>query len=45
MEDAALTALERAVEKGWGDPEWIKHDSDLDSVRETPRYKALMQAM
>jgi serine/threonine protein kinase/Tfp pilus assembly protein PilF len=43
--DKSLSALERAVEKGWGDPEWIKHDSDLDTLRETPRYKALMQAM
>jgi TolB-like protein/Tfp pilus assembly protein PilF len=45
MIDDALGALERSVEKGWGDPEWIKHDSDLDSLRETARYKSIMQAM
>ena len=43
--DQALDALEHAVEKGWGDRAWIEHDSDLDSIRESPRYKALMQAM
>ena len=43
--DDALDALEHSVEKGWGDPAWIEHDSDLDSIRESPRYKALVQAM
>jgi serine/threonine protein kinase/Flp pilus assembly protein TadD len=43
--EEALEALEHAVEKGWGDRAWIEHDSDLDSIRESPRYKALMQAM
>jgi serine/threonine protein kinase/Flp pilus assembly protein TadD len=41
----ALDALEHSVEKGWGDPAWIEHDADLDSIRESPRYKALVQAM
>ena len=43
--DQSLDALEHAVEKGWGDRAWIEHDSDLESIRESPRYKALMQAM
>ena len=43
--DDALDALEHSVEKGWGDPAWIEHDSDLDSIRQSPRYKALVQAM
>ena len=45
MKDDALTALERSVEKGWGDLNWIEHDSDLDSIRDTPRYQAIVQAM
>ena len=45
MPQDSLDALERSVEKGWGDKNWIEHDSDLDSVRETPRYKAIVQAM
>jgi len=43
--DDALGALERAVEKGFGDKSWIEHDSDLDSMRSTPRYQAIIQAM
>jgi serine/threonine protein kinase/Flp pilus assembly protein TadD len=43
--DDALDALEHSVEKGWGDPAWIEHDADLDSIRQSPRYKALVQAM
>ncbi len=43
--DDALSALERAVEKGWGDKEWIEHDSDMDSLRDMPKFKAITQAM
>jgi serine/threonine protein kinase/Flp pilus assembly protein TadD len=43
--DHALEALERAVEKGWGDKEWLEHDSDMDPLREIPRFKAITQAM
>ena len=39
MPDDALTALDHAVEKGWGDKNWLEHDSDLDSIRDTPRYR------
>jgi serine/threonine protein kinase/Flp pilus assembly protein TadD len=41
----ALDALEKAVGKGWGDKGWVEHDSDLDSIREEPRYLALLRAM
>jgi adenylate cyclase len=43
--DDALNALEKAVEKGWGDKEWIEHDSDMDSLRDLPKFKAITQAM
>ncbi len=43
--DECLNALEQAVSKGWGDRSWLEHDSDLDSIRDTPRYKAIVQAM
>jgi serine/threonine protein kinase/Tfp pilus assembly protein PilF len=43
--DDALGALERAVEKGWGDKEWLEHDSDMDSLRDLPKFKAITQAM
>ncbi|HEX2723550.1 MAG TPA: protein kinase [Gemmatimonadaceae bacterium] len=45
MPEESLTALEHAVEKGWGDKNWIEHDSDLDSIRDTARYKSIVQAM
>ncbi len=40
--DRALELLESAVERGWGDRAWLEIDSDLDSLRETPRFKALV---
>ncbi len=45
MQDEALNALDHAVEKGWGDKNWLEHDSDLDSIRDTPRYRGIVQAM
>ena len=45
MLNESLDALEHAVEKGWGDKAWLEHDSDLDTIRDTPRYKAIVQAM
>jgi serine/threonine protein kinase/Tfp pilus assembly protein PilF len=45
MVNESLDALEHAVEKGWGDKSWLEHDSDLESIREEPRYKAIVQAM
>jgi len=43
--DDALSCLERAVDKGFGHKEWIDHDSDLNPLRETSRFKAISQAM
>jgi adenylate cyclase len=43
--DACLTALEQAVNKGWGDKAWLEHDSDFDSVRTAARYLALVRSM
>jgi serine/threonine protein kinase/Flp pilus assembly protein TadD len=45
MSDEALSSLETAVDKGFGHKEWIEHDSDLDSIRGTPRFQAIAQAM
>ena len=43
--DDALDCLERAVDKGFGHKEWIEHDPDLTSIRDTQRFKTIAQAM
>ncbi|MBT8040596.1 MAG: tetratricopeptide repeat protein [Xanthomonadales bacterium] len=40
--DRSIDMLERAVDKGWGDKAWIETDSDLDSLREMPRFQELL---
>jgi adenylate cyclase len=42
--DAALDLLERIMPKsGQEMTEWIKYDSDLDPLRNQPRFKKLME--
>jgi serine/threonine protein kinase/Tfp pilus assembly protein PilF len=43
--DEALDSLESAVDKGYGHKEWIEHDSDFAPIRETPRFKAILETM
>ena len=43
--EPALDALEKSYEAGLSDPEWMAQDSDLDNVRDQPRYKALIERM
>jgi adenylate cyclase len=45
MSEEALSSLETAVDKGFGHKEWLEHDSDLNSIRSTPRFQAIAQAM
>jgi adenylate cyclase len=40
--DRSLELLESAVDKGWGDKAWLETDSDLDSLRDLPRFQALL---
>lgn len=41
--DRALELLEKAVDVGFGDRAWIETDSDLEPLREDPRFKALLE--
>lgn len=41
LKDSAIDCLERALANGFGHWEWIAHDSDLDGLREHPRFVAL----
>jgi adenylate cyclase len=43
--ERAIDALERAVDRGFGQREWIETDPDLASLRGTPRYEAILKAM
>jgi serine/threonine protein kinase/Tfp pilus assembly protein PilF len=43
--DEALSCLEQAIDRGFGHREWIETDSDFDSIRELPRFKAIQKAM
>jgi len=43
--DDALSCLERAIDGGFGHKEWIEHDSDFNSIRDTPRFRAILQVM
>ncbi len=43
--DEALDCLERAIDRGFGHREWIDHDSDFDSLRDHPRFKAIQKPL
>ncbi len=43
--DQALECLSAAVERGFGNREWLEHDPDMDSLRDDPRFKALIAGM
>jgi adenylate cyclase len=42
---SALDALEKSYEAGLADPDWMRQDSDLDNIRNHPRYKELVKRM
>jgi adenylate cyclase len=40
--ERAIGLLEKAVALGWGDAAWMEHDSELDSLHDHPRFRALL---
>lgn len=40
--DRAIECLEGSVKRGMAQMDWIKHDTDLDNLRDDPRFKALL---
>ena len=43
--DDAISCLEKAVQNGFGHREWLENDSDLDSLRNDPRFQALLKKL
>src|SRR5262249_38616730 len=43
--EQAVGCLENALKYGFAHKEWIQHDPDLDSLRNLPRYQALLQTL
>jgi adenylate cyclase len=41
----AISCLEKAITSGMAQRDWIEHDSDLDPVRQHPRFQALLSRM
>jgi len=42
QKEDALAYLERVFARSWGKRDWIEHDTDYDTVRDDPRFKALL---
>ncbi len=43
--EEAIDCLEKAINNGFGFKQWIEHDSDLDSLRDIPRFLALLKRL
>ena len=43
--DKSIDCLEKAFRQGFGYKDWMDNDPDLDSVRNHPRFKALMKGL
>jgi serine/threonine protein kinase/tetratricopeptide (TPR) repeat protein len=43
--ERAIDHLEKALDYGFGSREWIAHDPDLDFIRDSERFKALLSRL
>lgn len=40
--ELAIGYLEKAIERGFSHTNWIRHDADLDPLRDNPQFKRLL---
>jgi adenylate cyclase len=43
--EAALTSLEQSLAAGMSAREWLEHDSNLEPIRDDPRFKAILDRL
>ncbi len=43
--DEALDHLDKAIQNGFGQREWVENDSDWDAVRNKPRFQTLLRKL
>ncbi len=41
--DEALDLIEQNVAAGWGNADWLRNDPDMASIRDLPRFRALVE--
>ena len=44
-EEQLMTTAERVFARGWGKRDWIEHDPDYDSLRDDPRFQAMLEKL
>ena len=42
LKEEALRCLEKSFGRGWGKRDWVNNDPDYDSIRDDPRFQALL---
>jgi TolB-like protein/Tfp pilus assembly protein PilF len=43
--EEALDQLDKAIQNGFGHRDWLENDSDLDSIRDEPRFQTLLRKL
>ena len=41
--EKAIAALQECVRAGWYNRDWMEHDVDFESIRDDPRFRAMIE--